>query len=64
MSALAKPTSSQILLIDPLTEFLGRLDGDLAIQARRRFKYLVAASNSVLVPRTHAVSSDVVTAQQ
>ena len=64
MSALAKPTSSQILLIDPLTEFLGRLDGDLASQVRRRFKYLVAASNSVLVPRTHAVSSDVVTAEQ
>lgn len=58
MSALTKPETSQVLLIDPLTGYLEQLEEALATKVARRFEYLVAA-NKVFVPRNHAVSTEV-----
>ena len=59
MSALATPDTSQILPVDPLTDFLDQLHCNLAELTRIRFEYLAKAANEALVPRVHAVSSGV-----
>ena len=64
MSALATPETSQVLLVDPLTLFLDQLEDSLADQVSQRFRFLVAAANKLLIPRNHAVSVDVSSADQ
>ena len=64
MSVLGTLETSQGLLVDPLTLFLDHLEDCLAIQVNRRFQLLVSAANELVIPRNHAASIDVSSAEQ
>lgn len=59
MSVLAIPDTSQVLLVDPVADFLVQLDNAFAELTRKRFECLAKAANEARVPRIHAVSSEV-----
>lgn len=56
MSVLAVPENSQLLLVDPVPQYVDQLGGDLAIQVREQFQRLSQAAEQALVPRYFAVS--------
>lgn len=58
MSVLAVPEHSQLLLIDPVPQYIGQLNSNLAMQISRQFKRLSEAAEQALVPRYFAISQD------
>ena len=58
MSVLAVPVHSQLLIIDPVPQYIGQLNSDHAMQVSRQFKRLSEAAEQALVPRYFAISQD------
>lgn len=59
MSVLAVPENSQLLLIDPVPQYLQQLDDALAKQISAQLKRLSLAAGHAQVPRYFAISSDI-----
>ncbi len=59
MSILAVPEQSQLLLIDPVPQYLRQLDDVLAKQISEQFKRLSLAADHAQVPRYFAISRDI-----
>ena len=58
MSVLAVPEQSQLLLIDPVPQYIDQLDNDLAHKISKQFQRLSEAAEQALVPRYFAISQD------
>lgn len=56
MSVLAVPEKSQLLIVDPVPQFVEQLDSQLASEITRQFQRLSLAADQALVPRYFAVS--------
>lgn len=59
MSILAVPEHSQLLIIDPIPQYLHQLDDALAKQMSAQFKRLSLAADHAQVPRYFAISRDI-----
>ena len=59
MPILAKPESSQLLLIDPVPQSIAQLPKHAATRIAEQFTRLTAAADKALVPRYFAVSQGV-----
>lgn len=58
MSVLAVPANSQLLIIDPVPQYIGQPNSNHAMQISRQFKLLSEATEQALVPRYFAISQD------
>ncbi len=58
MPVLAIPENSQLLLVDPVPQYLNQLDRGVAKQVSEQFHSLSEATDQALVPRYFAVSQD------
>ncbi len=56
MSVLAVPENSQLLLIDPIPQFINTVEDGLAKQITEQFRRLSVAADQALVPRYFAIS--------
>ncbi len=59
MPVLAVPKHSQLLMIDPVPQYLHHLDDALAKQISEQFKRLSLAADHAQVPRYFAISRDI-----
>lgn len=58
MSILAVPEHSQLLLIDPVPQYIEQLDNGLASKLSKQFQRLSEAAEQAQVPRYFAISQD------
>jgi nicotinamidase-related amidase len=58
MCVLAVPQKSQLLIIDPVSQYLKQLDAEFAKRTSEQFRRLSTAADLALVPRYFAVSAE------